>query len=713
MLTASPSHSGSIFRITRTVFFASLLVAWMGGAPPASSRVLSLEINRRAPIALDAPAAGALIGQEDGIAYELIEGRIRFGFDPANAANAGIIDLSLAPRNSEGLVEATADFTALQPIAPEARRGTAVIEAPNRGRRLALKSFQRVQQSFLADAILDPDDPTDWGDAFLMKRGLTILWVGWQADAPTFPGAQRLEVPRTSKPTNEQGAVRGLARSDWVLDTPSKRLPLAVLDHKAHLAISPEAPDHYLTRRSGREAERELVERTSWRFTESRDAIENTAGDFEAGWIYELVYLSESPPIMGLGFAAYRDFATFVKSDPDCPFSVERTIALGVSQSGRFLRDFLYQGFNTDEAEHVAFDGMMVLIGGAGRGGFNHRFSHPGRVSNPYANFFYPGDDFPFTGVDLPRPDKGLNRKAPPSNTSHDSRAGLFDRAIASGSLPKIFQINTGYEYWGRAASLIHMTPDGTEDVSPHPSERLFHVASAPHYSLPFPPAPRSEVLPGLFIGSSVDTSFIQRALLERLLAWVERDIDPPPSIIPTIKANTLVPPASLKYPISFLKKPRSPHVAYRMNYGPDWASGIISQPPSVGAPYGIRVPSIDAFGSERSGIRPLELQVPIGTYTPWALRYGTPGGADEMTGYIGSFLPLAKSQASKHAGDERPDVATLYPDLDTYETRLTNAIDDMTEAGWLLPEDRRHVFEAGAARWEWIQSRPAVEPAP
>ena len=707
---------GSFRRITPSQLFLLALVASLGSAQPSFSRVLSLEIEHRTPILLT--ASGELTASDDTsgdpdadtIAYELIEGRVHFGFDPTSPANALITDIHLAPLNQEGLIEAIADFTALQPIRPEDRRGTALIEAPNRGRRLALRNFNRLQQGFLSDATLDPKDPTNWGDAFLMKRGLTVLSVGWQADAPMFPGAQRLEVPRARNPNKTDGVVRGVARSDWVVDTPSKQLPLAVHQHTAHLAIASESPVHRLTRRRGREAEREFVDPLSWHFVTSRDAIEATSGDFEAGWIYELIYQSEAPPIMGLGFAAFRDFAAFAETNPDCPFLVEKSIATGVSQSGRFLRDFLYQGFNTDEAGRVVFDGMMILIGGAGRGGLNHRFSHPGRVSNPYANFFYPGDDFPFTGVDLPHPSKTHDELPNTHDRGDLLRAGLFDRARANSSLPKIFQINTGYEYWGRGASLIHMTPDGTEDVAPHSSERLFHIASAPHYSLPFPPAPQSEVLPGLFLGSSVDTSFITRALLERLLAWVERDIDPPPSSIPTLEAKTLVLPASLKYPVAGLKPPRSPHVAYRMDYGPGWPRGIVSQPPSVGAPYAIRVPAIDALGSERSGIRPLELQVPIGTYTSWALRYGKPGGGDEMTGYIGSFLPLAKNPASKKTGDDRPDFMTLYPNLDTYETRLTKAIDEMTDAGWLLPEDRRLAFQAGAARWEWAQSRPSPE---
>ena len=333
-----------------------------------------------------------------------------------------------------------------------------------------------------------------------------------------------------------------------------------------------------------------------------------------------------------------------------------RSIAHGLSQSGRFLRHFLYEGFNVDESGRALSDGVMIQIGGAGRGGFNHRFAHPGRVGNPYENFFYPGDEFPFTS----RP-----------TTDGDVHEGLLDRARLTNSLPKLFQINTGYEYWGRGAALIHMTPDGKIDVEPVETERLYHIASAPHYSLPFPPDPRAEVMPGLFVGSAIDTSNFQRALLGHLIAWVERDIAPPASVVPRIDANTLVDPASLRYPVAGLVPPRSPHVAYHLDFGPRWSEGIIGlQPPRRGSAYGIRVPSLDPIGSEATGLRALELRVPIGSYTPWALRFGKPGGADEMAGYIGSFLPLARSDATRREGDARPSLETFYATREAYDRR-------------------------------------------
>ena len=670
----------SFATLVGAVVYASILMT-----PAAQARVLGIDVERRVTVLT--PDAFTTTGG-DPIGYELIEGRVHFGFDPGNAANARVMDLAFAPRGEQGLVRASGDFSVLQPVDPAQRRGTAIIDVPNRGRRLILGGMNRARKPFGAPALLDPGQPTDWGDGFLMQQGLTIAWVGWQADAPRFPDAMRLNVPRAQ---DEHGApIRGLARSDWVVDEASARLDLAAQGHDPIPPADSAAEANVLTRRAGREAPRQTVPRSAWRFDPDGRAIVATGGPFEAGWIYELVYVAESPPILGLGFAAFRDFARFVTRDPDCPFAARQVIAHGVSQSGRFLRHFLYDGFNRDELGRRVFDGMMIQIGGAGRGGFNHRFGHPGRVGNPYANFFYPGDDAPFTG-----------------RGAVEGADGLFDRALATQTLPRLFQINTGYEYWGRGASLIHMTPDGQRDVAPHSNERLYHVASAPHYSLPFPPRPDAEMAPGLFVGSSVDTSPFQRALLRHLLAWVESDVAPPPSAIPTIAGGTLVEANALAYPIRDLTPPRSPHVAYRQDFGPDWSRGIVGhQPPRRGEAFAIRVPAIDALGNEATGLRGVELRAPIGTYTPWALRHGMPGGADEMVGYVGSFLPLAATPESRREEDDRPSLRDLYPSQDAYESKVRTAIDRLVAEGWMLPVDADRAFEAAIKRWTWAATR-------
>lgn len=653
-------------------------------ASAAQAVVLSLEIERRVPV-----LGGKAFGEAG--AYELIEGEVRFGFDSRSEANARVTDIALAPRDAGGRVEASADFVVLQPIDPAKRRGTGLFDVPNRGRRLGLAAMNRVPLSFAPPAPLDPANPADWGDGFLMEQGLTIAWVGWQADVPDVPGMLGLRVPVARQPDGTK--IRGLARSDWVVDAAAERLEVAADGHLPIPAADPTSGQNVLTRRRSREGEREVVPHTQWRFDRDRTAIVPRGpfwrkARFEPGFIYELVYVAEDPPLVGLGFAAFRDFASFALFDERCPFRVSHAIADGSSQSGRFLRHLLYEGFHVDEAGRSVFDGVIVRIGGGGRGSFNHRFAQPGRVGNPFENFFYPGDELPFTS----RPTLWAGR-----------RAGLLDRARASGALPRLFQINTGYEYWGRVASLVHMTPDGQSDVEPMENERLYHIAGAPHYPLPFPPAADAQVAPGLYRGSALDPGDIQRALLVHMLGWVEHDEPPPPSIVPTIAAGTLVEPAKIVFPVAELAPPRSPHVAYPLDFGPNATRGIIDyQPPKPAPPFAVRVPGLDRFGNEATGIRPLELRVPIGTFAPFALRSGFPFATDEMIGYIGSFAPLARSDDAKRAGDRRPSLASLYPTPDAYRAAVEQALDEMIGEGFLLPRDREHALEAALARWRW-----------
>ena len=106
------------------------------------------------------------------------------------------------------------------------------------------------------------------------------------------------------------------------------------------------------------------------------------------------------------------------------------------------------------------FDGVWADIGGAGRGGFNARFAQPSRDGNPFFNILYPVDIPPFADQD-----------------------GLLANAIRTNTVPKIFYTNGSYEYWGRAASLIHTTPDGKQDASPAKDTRIYFFPGSRHGS--------------------------------------------------------------------------------------------------------------------------------------------------------------------------------------------------------------------------------------
>ena len=152
-----------------------------------------------------------------------------------------------------------------------------------------------------------------------------------------------------------------------------------------------------------------------------------------------MVCKSQDPVVVGLGLAAVRDFISFLKygspgvrqPDPGGDWSrLQRAIAFGSSQSGRFLRTYLYQGFNEDERNRQVFDGIWSHVGGGGRGSFNHRFAQPSRDARPFFNFFYPTDIFPFADVEQTDPETGRTD-------------GLLTRARKSNTIPRIFNTNS------------------------------------------------------------------------------------------------------------------------------------------------------------------------------------------------------------------------------------------------------------------------------
>lgn len=654
----------------------------------AEGKVVRVVVDRREVI-LDGRAWG------DAGAYEKLVGRIFFAFDPRNPANEMVVDLALAPVNGDGMVEAWAEFMVLQPVESARRRGVAWLEVSNRGGKASLRYFNQA-----VGGNLDPAGEEDFGDGLLLRHGLTIIWVGWQWDVPPGENLLRLHVPVARLPGGE---IEGLVRADWTVDEPQDLLQLGHRGHRSYVPVEPDHPDNVLTVRTGRMAPREIVPRESWSFVEDgngRQAGQPTAirleGGFLAGRIYELVYRSSNPRVVGLGLAAVRDVISYAKYELDSLFPVRLGIAFGVSQTGRFLRHFIYQGFNSDEGGRKAFDGMLIHTAGAGRGSFNHRFAQPSRDAHRYSAFFYPTDLFPFTSRTQQDP-------------VTDREDGLFATARAD-HLPRIFYTNTGYEYWGRAASLIHTSVDGTQDVAPRENERIYHLAGGQHSVGRFPPPEESLMGDGpipAYRGNPVNFFLTLRALALRLVDWTEDTVEPPASAYPRLAQGTLVPPDGMAFPpLPGVGVPKVIHHAYRVDYGPRWQSeGVIErQPPSVGPPFPSLVSQVDGLGNEVAGVRGVELRVPVGTFTPWNLRYGFSAQTEELTDFRGTFIPFSRTPDERRTrGDPRPDLTALYPNLDAYLERVRAATRDLVSEGFLLPGDAPLAVEEAQARWEWV----------
>ena len=652
----------------------------------SQARVVSVEIDTREDV---------LGGKSFGLpgSYERITGTLRFAVDPSNSANRIITDIDLAPRNAEGEVEFSSQFFMLKPKDAGRGNGTVLYEVSNRGRKGMLSFFN------LASGSLDPRDEKHFGDGFLLSEGYTLLWLGWQFDPPRTPGLLRLATPVA---TRDGKPIRGVVRSDFVVRDRVYSNSLADRNHVPYPVADPDAPGTVLTVRDSAQGERRVIPRDQWSFGRMEDGklvsdrgTVYLKGGFEAGKIYEVVYVSENPPLVGLGPTAVRDAVSHLKyegSEPlgIAPDAIDRGIAFGISQSGRFLRTFLYYGFNEDESGRKALDGIMSHVAGGGRGSFNHRFAQPSRDAHPFLNFLYPTDIFPFTDREQAEPETGR-------------RDGILTHKLDRKFWPKIFYTNSAYEYWGRAASLIHTDVTGTKDIELFDNVRIFLFAATQHGPAGFPPT----VSIGQQKANPLDFRWSMRALLASMNTWIDGGPEPSPSRYPKVADSTLVLPGKLGFPkIPGVNTSDRVHRAYRVDYGPEFVSkGIVTQePPSVGQAFPILVSAVDKDGNEVAGVRMPELQAPLATYTGWNLFNEKSGPTHEISSMVGSYIPFARTRAEREkAGDPRPSIAERYGSRSEYLGRVAESGMDLIGDGLLLERDLPRVLRNAGRHWDYL----------
>jgi hypothetical protein len=648
-------------------------------APAMPAGLLRIELSERSDV-LGGKSFGS-VGP-----YERLVGKAFFAVDPKLPANQIVCDIDKAPRNDSGLVEFSSDIYVLKPRDPKNGNGAVLYEVSNRGNKGMLAMYNR------ATASHDPKTAADFGDNFLLERGYTLIWLGWQFDVPRTEGLMRLYTPIAR---NGDRPITGLVRSEILVD--KKEYSRSFADRNTHIPYpmaNPNDPTLTLTVRDRNDGPRRNVPRTEWKIVEGTHVA--MAAGFEPGKIYEIVYTAKDPPLVGLGPAAIRDLISFLKygngntvtSLADQRRFIKRAYAMGTSQSGRFLRTFLYYGFNADEKGRKMFDGVMAHVAGAGRGSFNIRFGQPSRDGHPFMNLFYPTDIFPFTDVEETDPETGLTD-------------GLLVKAEQAHVTPKIFYTDSAYEYWGRSASLIHTTADGKKDAPIPPTTRIYFFAGGQHGPATFPPVRTvTKNLP-----NPNPYTWSMRALLVAMDNWVAKDIEPPPSQYPKIADNKLVPLSDLQFPkIAGVSVPTRPQRAYHVDYGPDFRTlGIISiEPPKVGNPFPVLVAQVDADGNETSGVRMPDIQAPLGTYAGWNLRATELGAPDEMFSMVGSYIPFARTKTEREkTKDPRPSVEERYKGREEYLKRVESAAKNLVAGGYLLDQDVPKLVERGAAEWD------------
>jgi hypothetical protein len=611
----------------------------------AFAALTRIEVASRVPFADGAPfgAAGP---------YERIAGIFHGELDPLAPANAGIVDIGLAPRNARGRVEYRGDFEILRPLDAAKANGTLLYEAVNRGYKLALRVFNGVPGR-------DPRDADAGGDGFLMRRGFVLAWSGWEPGLRQRAQRLRLEVP----------AAPGIAQATWdefLFDVRGRTR--GVLTFRPASLDKSRAALYVL--RDHRSAPR-LLPAAAWEFADERSIRLLPAGrSFPIGVIHQFAYPAVDPPLSGIGFAATRDFAAFLRHDASARdllgAAVRQALAHGNSQSGRFLRDFLYRGFNEDEAGRRIFDGMHIHLAAA-RISLNERFAQPSQASSTAHGYRGYGDvSFPFA--------YGLQRD--PFSGKED---GILAACGRRGNCPRVIHSTTSSEYWQSANSLVTTDPAGALDVPAPENVRVYHVASSQHSSIPSMPAGVCALPPNLV----VDPRPVARALLVALDRWIKGEGAPPPSAYPRIDDGTLVPAQRLGFPeLRGVALPRGPNPRERFAYG----EGL---PRVLEGAYPVLVPAVDEDGNETGGIRLPELAAPTATLTGWALRAAGAGSPGELCYLDGSHIPFERTAAQRLAADDpRLSLEERYRDGVDYVAKVRAAAQALERKGYLLGED-------------------------
>jgi Alpha/beta hydrolase domain len=635
---------------------AILLVAGIVGlSSPCAAKVVKFEI-----VSVQSPAfEGRTFGSVG--TYDRIVARATIAVAPDNPHNTVIVDLDRAARNTEGQVEAVTDVEILRPTIAAKGNRRLFYEVLNRGGKLGLALFNDIPV-----VTNDLVKAADAGNGFLMSHGYTLVWSGWQGDIA--PGGGRM----TFSPPVVPG-ITGLAREEFIFDHTENpagatlSYPAADLD-PTHAAISVRQREaDARARPAGLEVKFESPTKISILRPER----------FDAGAIYEFIYSARDPKVMGLGFAATRDIVSFLRNETadaggtanPVAGQIDRAIGFGLSQSGRYLHDYLYLGFNADEAGRIVFDGLMPHISGGKKTFTNYRFSQPGRSPYEHADMLYPGADFPFT---YPVTTDTLTGKSD----------GFLARCLAAGNCPKIIKTDSEIEFYQQRASLVVTDTQGNALAMPE-NIRLFLLSNLQHYSLANAKSEMAKTC--AYATNPLNAGPMVRALLVALDAWISDGTLPPNSRYPSRADGTLTPPS-----IEEVGFPHVPGFGYPARIALPTMLKSDEMPPSKGAAYPVFVPKTDADGRDIAGVRLPTLEAPAATHTGWNLRKSG-FGEGELCDNNGALIPFAATREERlKNNDPRLSMSERYPNEGDRAAAIAKATQQLVRDRLLLEDDAK-----------------------
>ena len=679
----------------------------------AQARVTRFVVDERVPF-----APGTEWGSAG--AYERLKGTAYMEVDPGDPLNAVIVNLDRAPRNARGMVEFSSPFFILKPL--DMKRGNQKLwyGVNNRSNciELAFRTFPfrgSTCNALTAEDVGGRDHP-------ILEEGFTFVDAGWQADAMPDPTRARL-VPDFPVATNRDGSpITGRLRIEHVPVSDSFTRPLVAENGSSNLVaerlwrpyepVTTNTSDATLTVRDRMDAPRTRIAADRWAFgsclTGSESLVKSSTDlclfdGFKFGKIYELTYTAKNPTVMGLGYAVTRDIASFLRYQTQDDAGNTNPLALsnkegwlrrayssGTSSTGMYQREFLYLGFNEDEAHRRVFDAATIYSAGANRLFANVQFAHPTFYSRQDANQDYTSNAIaPFTFAVTTDPLTGL-------------RDGLLKRPATD---PLVMQIDEELVFWQWKASLnVH---DGLGNPVPLPDNvRLYFQTGYGHISAagllaPALPLPTVCQAPTIGVGNNqASTGLTSRALVRVIDDWSDRGIAPPPSNYPRIENGTLATLDAYRAAFPSIPGIERPSVLNQLDvldFGPGFnpRGGVQSVlPPAHGKRYDVRVPRPGTDGIAVAGIQTMMTRVPLGTNVGWSIRTGV--RAPDLCGLNGSFLPFART-AAERGGDSRPSLQERYTNQDGLLNAVRQGASDLVGERFMLKHDADK-FQRGAA---------------
>jgi len=452
---------------------------------------------------------------------------------------------------------------------------------------------------------------------------------------------------------------------------------------------------------------------------------------FDPNLLYQVVFTAKDPYVLGVGFAAFRDVASFFKYEAADDFGtanplaggIQWSIIRGVSQSGNFTRAFLHLGFNEDEARRQVDDGAWPIIAGR-RVALNFRWAQPDGVLELYQA----GSEGPQWWVRYQ------------DHVRHLPARGILDRCRASRTCPKIIEHFGAAEVWALKLGIEWVGTDARRDIPLPENVRRYYIPSTTHggggggftQNPPDVPVncPGNNYGQGILRANPVPQTETVSALRFHFRQWVMNGTLPPPSQWPRLRdgehegddgdqdgegqgecdgqngcehhhgGGTLVEPTkeAMGFPTIPGLRPTVPEPGFinpvldyewGRDFNPSDASGVPTNiPPPIRQVITMRAPRVDEDGNELGGVPVVLRDAPLGTYLGWNI---TAAGfhRDQICNYVGGMIPFAITQADRLAnGDPRLSLEERYGTHDGYVNAVSAAAANAVDRGFLLQVD-------------------------